>query len=117
RHVRASHVERVCRRAVAHAVDGGDLGAPATPVAMLQAHEIAVRPVEVQRDEGHFLVEHLHGIGLQASPSAVILRRAWPLLPAGGLFSASGASSALKRSYKRCRYARSAANNPSITPV
>src|SRR6185369_10111785 len=78
---------------------------------MLQAHQLIVRPVEVMGDEGHLLVKRLYGIGLHASPTAVILR---------GRFSdgpSAASSPALNVSYNRSRYARSEANSPSITPV
>ncbi len=43
-------------------IDPGDLGNPALPLAVLQRHDLLIRPMKVIGDVGYLLVEPVEGV-------------------------------------------------------
>src|SRR2546428_13182423 len=63
-----SDLKDVVRLIAQLAVYPGDLLAPAPTLVMLSVHYLFLRPVEVIRNKGHLLIQHVEGIAHQHSP-------------------------------------------------
>src|SRR5580692_4038477 len=94
-------------------INSRDFTDPALSFAVVQGHNLLIRPMQVIRDEGYLLVQQLRGVARQ--PPRLLISTSNFASQTGHATPTRLCPFSLIWRYTSCRYARSAENSPSMT--